>query len=138
MFDLHTLFGNSVLDFLWKNVSSPVHWGFANFGIISWKNTKNIKKASKTNILTKSYWRITFTFSPKLLEYKVCCFYSMFSNVFIFDVETTLDWCVDTDLWKKHHCWQGATFRVLFTSRIWKLEQFGTFPHPISQSLKML
>ena len=55
-----------------------------------------------------------------------------------FHVETTMDWCVNTYLWKKHHCWQRTTFYVLFTSRIWKLEQFGTIPHPISQSLKML
>ena len=136
VFDLHTLFGNSVLDFFWKNISSPVHWGFANFGIISWKNTKNNKKAPKINILTKSYWRKTFCIFSKVTWRKVRWFYSMFSNLLIFHVETTLDWCVDTDLWKKHHCWQGATFHVLFTSIIWKLEQFGTIPHPIRNPWK--
>ena len=84
MFDLHTLFGNSVLDFFWKNVSSPVHWGFANFDIISWKNTKNIKKAPKINILTKSHWRKTFAFSPKLLEEKYVDFTVCFLTCWFF------------------------------------------------------
>ena len=138
MFDHHTLFGNSVLDFFWKTVSSPVHWGFANFGIISWKNRKKLQKNFKSQHFDKIVLKENVCIFSKVTRIKLCCFYSMFSNLFIFHVETTLDWCVDTDLWKKHHCWQGATFHVLFTSRIWKLEQFGTIPHPISQSLKML
>ena len=99
---------------------------------------EKLQKSFKNQHFYKIVLKENVCIFSKVTWIKVCCFYSMFSNLLIFHVETTLDWCVDTDLWKKHHCWQGATFHVLFTSRIWKLEQFGTIPHPISLSSKML
>ena len=110
---------------------------FCQFWHYFMKKYKKQQKSSKNQHFDKIVLKENVCIFSKVTWIKVCCFYSMFSNLLIFHVETTLDWCVDTDLWKKHHCWQGATFHVLFTSRIWKLEQFGTIPHPISQSLKM-